>query len=73
MTFNLESLVLSVSRLISLIPSSPGLSSTLSCFEINGVSSLGEGKGVEYNGLIGDKGAKGNLVLANNEQGRASF
>ncbi len=43
----------------------------LSCFEVNGVFVVGKGKGVEYNGLVGDKGAEGNLVSANNEHGRS--
>jgi len=66
MTFNLESLVLSVSRLISLITSSPGLSSAV-LFRGQWCFVVGEGKRVEYNGL------RGGLVSANKEHGRTSF
>jgi len=66
MTFNLESLVLSVSRLISLISSSPGLSSVV-LFRDRWCFVVGEGKCGEYNG------ARRGLVSVNKEHGRTSF
>ena len=50
LTFNLESLVLSISRLISLIPSSPGLSSACLVSRSMVFRRRQGGNGVEYNG-----------------------